>query len=391
VGSDNSSRGCRGQVTGWLALVLAGLVAVSLPLTLAARATGRVLFDPETVSSILAQNLIDSGLLRQVVVQGLFSKETNGQLTASDLGRLMTYASPEQRQEVVDLLVPSGWAETQLKDMTTAFYSWIDSDAPAPDLVISLIPIRRTLLNGGVADFVDLIWSTWPACTAEQQAGIEAALLAGQSPPLTACQLTPPEAEAYRRLMASALESEALKLPDSLPVVDPSAPGSSSNLQQVKELLVYARLLSTWLWLLPASLLGLIVALVVRSWAGLFRWWGISLLSGGFAAMALAGLASTLGARWLEAQLAMTASTMSPVLHDVIVGVATEAYRSSVGVFFRQALLVAGGAGVVTLLGVLSGSGDEREGPSGLRQAALHTPPDPGEEDEGDHPSGMFG
>ncbi len=66
--------GCRGRLARWLAYLLGAIVVLSLPLTLLARASSQVLFDPQAMTTILDQHLIQSGLLKQVVVQGLFSR-----------------------------------------------------------------------------------------------------------------------------------------------------------------------------------------------------------------------------------------------------------------------------------------------------------------------------
>lgn len=384
---DRASGGCGPRAARWLAVVLAVVVAISLPLTLGARAAASVLFSPASVSQILSQNLIDSGLLRQVVIQGLFARETDGLLTASDFGRLMTYADEQQRQAAADTVVPPGWAQEQLQALVAGFYTWLSSDAAAPDLVVDFAPVRAHLLNSGAADLVDLIWSTWPNCTSAQASQIEAAINAGESPQLITCRPPEPTAGLFKATMVLGLESEVQTMPDKIPVADLAGAGSNADLQQIRRTLNGIHLLATWLWLVPASLLGLIVALVVRSWTGLFRWWGIPLLVGGLLGIVLSVLAGSVGSGWLDAQLA-TAATDAPIaLRQALSGTITQAYQVMVRAFFRGSFVEAGAAGVLTLLGVLikpqSPGADSVEPPP----IAAHV--DAGSDDE--PPSGMFG
>jgi len=386
-----NSPGCRPRAARGMALVLAAAIVISLPLALAARAAGSVVFDPGSVSQILSDNLIDSGLLRQVVIQGLFSRETDGQQTASEVGRLMTYASAQQRQAAADIVVPPRWAQAQLQGLIVGFNAWLTSDETLPNLSVDLAPIRENLLHGGAADLVDLIWSTWPDCTPDQAAQIAGALLSTQSPPFIACRPPEPTGELFHQLMISGLEAEVRTIPETLPLVDLSSPGSLSDLQQTKSLLVSVRLLARWLWLVPASLLGLIVALVVRSWPSLFRWWGIPLLAGGLVGIAVAAMGATLGSRWLDSQLALMGSGVPAALQGAISGIATQSYQAAVRALLRQALVVAGGAGIVTLIGVLRapGAGDVRPAAQQSARGDDEVERSLGSDEE--PPSGMFG
>jgi hypothetical protein len=78
--------------------------------------------------------------------------------------------------------------------LISAFYAWLEGDAPHPSLQVYLNPIRQNLLGGGAAKLVDLIWSTCPDCTPNQLAQIEPALASGQDAPLLTCRPPQPEA-----------------------------------------------------------------------------------------------------------------------------------------------------------------------------------------------------
>lgn len=391
IESERPPRGCRGRTASWMAFTLAAAVVISLPVTVAARAAGTVVFTPASVSRILSDNLIDSGLLRQVVIQGLFSRDTDGQTTASELGRLMTYANDEQRQAAADIVIPLDWTRAQLEGMVSAFYDRLDSDAPAPEMSIDLASIRTNLLDGGVDDLMDLVWRTWPDCNSDQSSQIKAALESAQSAPFIVCRPQEPTAGLFKQALVSALKTEVQAIPDSLPSSEVTRSGPYSDLQDARRLLATIKLLSNWLWLLPASLLGLIVALVVRSWTGLFRWWGIPLLVGGLLSIALAAWGGRLGSGWLDSQMALAAADVPPALHDAVVGIVSQVDRMAVQAYLRLSLLEAGGAGILTLLGVLITARPDGAEPAGPAHGGQE---DDALSDEGSldgPPSGMFG
>lgn len=121
------------------------------------------------------------------------------------------------------------------------------------------------------------------------------------------------------------------------------------DIAAMKEWIRLARALSRSSWLLPIALLGLIMALAVRSWGELGRWWGIPLLIGGVLTLLLAVLVTAMGEVLLTSQLSDLKREAEAVygLLMVIIGSLKDVIIGSL--LFHAALV--SGIGLVLLVG----------------------------------------
>ena len=89
-------------------------------------------------------------------------------------------------------------------------------------------------------------------------------------------------------------------MPSSMDLTAQLKSEEETQLMSVKSQLRGFEMLARWLILIPLSLLGLLMAVVVRSWQGWARWWGVSLLLSGLltipAALLLGGNSSAVAA-----------------------------------------------------------------------------------------------
>jgi hypothetical protein len=193
------------------------------------------------------------------------------------------------------------------------------------------------------------------------------------------------------RSVSGALRIMGESLPASLPIVDQDFK-DTGNLMQVKEQVRLVRFVARWGILVSLSLLGVIMALSVRSWRGLARWWGIPLLLGGL----IAFLPVLMGGAFLRLLMAqMTAGLAAMPALTELARAMTEALGAAV--LRPQARQAVGAGGLGLLLCVLSFVG--RRGPGVTQAPAREIPPaapvplvqytEP--EDPEDRPSGMFG
>ena len=255
-----------------IALALAGIFALSLPGALLARSGAAVLFNPATARAVIQANLVDSTVLRQVVLDGLVSEATGGAATGSDLGRMLSYVGADQREAAAQILFPQDYVTGQVGNLVDSFYAWLDSNAPLPDLRLDLGPIQANLENGGSEALVDLVVSSWPACTPDQLRQAQTAVLQGQTPPVLACQLPEPLLSAQKTALVGQVDLAVQTMPASVSLTQDAGPSDIDQLASLKQGLDTIRTLARWLWLIPAALLGLIMAVAVRSWRGWLRW-----------------------------------------------------------------------------------------------------------------------
>jgi hypothetical protein len=193
-------------------------------------------------------------------------------------------------------------------------------------------------------------------------------------------------------LINSSLAVSLRVLPDKISLSESDTAPASTEVMQAKERIRRTRFLAGWSWLLSPVMLGLVMALVIRSWRGVGLWWGIPLLAGAALTLATAvgvrvgveGLArSTLGEAAMPAWI-------EQMIHALV--------TAMMAVVFRRVALQAGillvVGGVVLAAGLLiqrsmdrRTSGVRGDGTPRKRLAADAEPPP----EAGAPPSGMFG
>ncbi|HLF36793.1 MAG TPA: hypothetical protein VI520_02545, partial [Anaerolineales bacterium] len=270
-----------------IALLLGLAFVVSLPLSILALAWGRVLFSPEQMTDILAAELVDSGALQRAAVEAFLARsgpqeESNPQDGSNPGGGSLDFLDRQELDRLVKTLFPPEWAHDQMRANVEILYAWIDSDLAQPAFRLDIQPLKDRLQAGGAQELVTVIVDSWPVCNAEQVQQLEREGFATGELPSVSCE--PPE-PLRSRLINTGIElllERSRSLPSSIPIGG-EAPASEDQqgLNQLKRGLRFLRELSDVGWMLPTSLLGLIVALAVRSWPALLRWWGAPLLGSG--------------------------------------------------------------------------------------------------------------
>lgn len=125
--------------------------------------------------------------------------------------------------------------------------------------------------------------ATWQPCTQSQLETIAGAVLNDEgSPPVIACLPPEPYQSSVREGMLREVEEEVTALPSTLVLMErPPSRRTAAGFRELKSGLLWLRTLGRWGWLVPAGLLGLIVAVCVRSARDWALWWGVPLLGGG--------------------------------------------------------------------------------------------------------------
>jgi hypothetical protein len=382
-------RGCATVVARILAGIAAAAFIVSLPLTLLARNIAVVIFEPQALTQLVSDRLITSGLLRQTVVDNILGGEAS--LEGLNLRSATQYLTAEEREAMIDLLVPEAWVTDQVLRVTTEFLAWFDSPATRLVVTVDTSPLAGNLEGEAAAGVVEAMIASWPDCASDdvdRLLGIGA--VQGQEG-FPYCEPPEPLRGVLARTVSGTLRILGESLPARLPIVDQDFP-NAGNLMQVKEQVRLVRFVARWGILVSLSLLGVIMALAVRSWRGLARWWGIPLFLGGLIAF-LPVLTGGAFLRLLMAQVTSGAGSI-PALTEL-----AEAMTEALGttVLRPQARQAAGASILGLLLCVLSLVG--RRGPQVTHASApVIQPADPvplvqrtEPEDPRDKPSGMFG
>lgn len=387
----SSRPGCLTMLARGLAGAAGALFVLLLPITLLSRNLALVIFSPPELSRLVSSRLVDEGTLRQVVVDNLFGAESS--VAGIDLQGAAQHLSPGERNALIDRLLPATWVEAQILRVTTDFFAWFDSPATRLQLSVDLEPVRAALRGEAAADLVEAMVESWPACTLEDVTRMLGLGAVPEQEGFPYCE--PPEP--LRGLLVGALTGGirllAEGLPAEAPVVDQDF-NDAEDLMRVKEQVRLVRFVSRWGILASFSLLGLIMALAVRSWRDLARWWGVPLLLGGV----LSFVPVLLGGPLLRLMLArfMAGARAIPAVGNLVEALGGAIREAVLGPQAVEAVLIAGVGLVLVLLGFVR---RKPRLPAATTMAVEVPAPvglvPPADEDEaqtdGKRPSGMFG
>ena len=346
------STGCLNTLMKMIAAFLAFIVIVALPISLLIYNVARVVFSPEIMSDLLTTRLVESGVIRGFITDSLLSPEFLQEQGPGefDFSRVLKNLSPEERGAIVDILIPPEWIKNQISASFNAIYSWVDDDRPLPSIHLDMGPIKGRLLGGGAAEIVDTIVDSWPSCSAAEVEHLREVIEFGGEFPEFLCEPPEPFRGRVIDLTSSQLIQIVREVPQELSLSgDQPYPQDMTEIATMKEWIRLARDLSRSIWLLPIALLGLIMALVIRSWSALGRWWGIPLLIGGVFALMIVPLVSAVGEIFLAQQLSdlqHEANAAYELLVIVIDGLREAIFG---GLLFHAALV--SGIGLALLVG----------------------------------------
>jgi hypothetical protein len=398
--------GCSARLARLTAGLLAALFVVALPPAMLIHGVGQVLFSPARVSRILTANLVDSGMLQRLAVTGMIDpasafpsggeggEEEEGPPAEAESGPgsdFLSYLGRADLERVYEILFPPDWTREQIETLVADLDGWIDSEEVSPRLSLATGPLRQRLLDGGLDRIMVILIDSWPACTDEQVAEITLILDGGEGSMEGICQPAEPIRSRTLAFMTEGFRQQVEELPPVLNLnnrgtagAEPEGPSSGPDLVMAQGLLRAIRAGSRWVWLIPASLLGLIMALVVRSRRGLARWWGTSLLVGGLASLAFALAAGFLVRNGIQDGLARMEG---PAAFSEVARAMGEGFlRNVVGLTVLQAGVISLVGGAMRILGRRS----KGESVSEITFPGRHAIRDPEDKDDS-APSGMFG
>jgi hypothetical protein len=208
----------------------------------------------------------------------------------------------------------------------TGIYQWIDNDRARPEFIVDITELKVSLLAGGAADLVEIVVGSWPECSVEEIAEMGVGALLGEQS-LRFCEPPEPLRGGLVGLIHASVAVSLRALPDKISVGESDSAQASTEVMQAKERIRRTRFLAGWSWLLSPVMLGLVMAMVIRSWRGVGLWWGIPLLAGATLTLATAvgvrvgfeGLArSTLGEAAMPAWIAQMIHALVTAMMAVV-------------------------------------------------------------------------
>jgi len=267
------SNGCLNKGMKALAILVALVFILVLPLTLLGRDLARVIFLPENVSGILRSRLLEEGLVNNIAAENFLSERwfEDMDIGGGDLKPMFQYLSPAEREEILATLMPPEWIDTQLDNVVHSFFTWIESEQPEPRLAVDLVPLKEGLLKDGLRRTIDTLIDSWPSCTTDEIEVMRDELMRTGEIPIEVCE--PPEP--YRLQVLNFTVDELGFLirgqPDKLQLIK-SLDATQAEVMAFKGQLQFLKSVMMWGWFLPASLLGVIMILTIRSMRDIGQW-----------------------------------------------------------------------------------------------------------------------
>jgi hypothetical protein len=275
ISAVKNNGGCGSRLTRAAAWAFAIIFVVSFPLTLLAFDTAQVLFSPDEVAAAFSEELVASGILEEAMVGLLLGGEfsDSGEVEAQVLEGALEFMSEGELREISAALLPAGWTTAQVSAIVRDLYEWIDTDEVTPGLVLNLRPLKEHLFQGGIGQMVEVVVDSWPSCSMQEIELLrQVQFRLGQLPDFV-CE--PPEPMRSELVVTATdyLQGQFREMPPVLSLAETvSDIDPSGEAGQLKSILRLTRAIAEAAWLLPFSLLGLIMALVIRSFPELTRW-----------------------------------------------------------------------------------------------------------------------
>ncbi len=340
-----------------MAFILVILFLISLPLALLAVDAGRVIFDRDTVKTLVTDEVVNSYLLPALMEwyskdraqERVDSGEALTGVTEPDIVKLISFMQAEDWRQVKDELLTREMLTEWSGVTVDGVYAWIDSTDEVPQITWNMQTFIDRLNSERGVNSIVIAFNRLPACGAAEIADLKAR--AAAAPPgsevlYNLCNFPEPWHEDQFNDYVGALDdvvkeikpvfklSEELKALEDVQGIGPAL---------IKLQLRTIRFLMRWAWVIPLVMVLLVAALAVRSRRGLARWLGLPLLAAGMLTLVLALVYQPLLTRLL---------TAGP-LSEVPAVVQTEAARVALrvaGANFQPVLIQ---ALVILLLGVV--------------------------------------
>ena len=270
--------GCLGTIIKLIAVFLVIFFIITLPFTILGQSISQVIFSQEYLKELAQETLLGTGFLEQFFIGAFFEGDVGP--GGDDFEEAFQYLTPAEQGEILRNVVPEGWASAQIDSAIDEVYLWIDDDRYMPEIALDLVPIKDHLINGGIERSVEILIDSWPSCSPEQINQLRKTAARGGELQFDICE--PPEPFRTRafELVTVMMYEWVRETPSSMEIGEEP----DQSYEEVMELKGQIRFLRTILqfgWFLPIALLGLLMALSIRSFRDLGTWWGIPLIIGG--------------------------------------------------------------------------------------------------------------
>ena len=297
--------------------------------------------------------------------------------------------SIDQWGSILRTLLPADWLQGQVESVLQQTFAILDTPGAPLAITIDMRDFKKRLTGPAGTEAIIQIIQALPACPADYLPDLS------EPSSMLECRPSDEMMMIVEPGISPALTEAAKTIPDQLDLLEPVRASGALNLEQAGLPIGPRQILQIGRWIVRLSpilcvvILILVTLLVVRSWRGFLRWWGLPILAAGICVL-LTAIVMWVG---LDVLISLgrenLPASISPGVYDTGAGIL-------VYIAHRYAL-VAGGEGIVLgfvglgLVGLsfFIGRGKRPSSPAAPPAAAY--PPPPRVADDTPRQSGIFG
>jgi hypothetical protein len=282
-----------GKVIGLLLLLV---FLVVLPATVWTFNIEQALFERSTYQQILQSRTLYNGVLPTLVPRLIRGAEATPTAPEDARYAAQVFADLDEQewQQIIRLLMPPPWVQRQLQNNLNALFDWVDGPRTRPNLQLDLMELKNRMRGDEGQQVVGVVIENWPACTGPQQEQMQEAL-SGDSGIVGTLPSCRPSEESLRGRLTDELNAAVIdtvsQMPDSVPLYAAlrRAPTLEERLSWLfaKLAVRVVRRVAYLVFLIPLVILLLIEIATIRSFKGLFRWYGWAAFVGGLLCLSL--------------------------------------------------------------------------------------------------------
>lgn len=262
-----------------IAIVLLFIFVLTFPVSLLMRNVGQLIFNPETISSVIEEQFLDPGDLSETfrgLTESLLRNQTGEQSEYSGLAEKGIDALDTQDWEAItSLIAPSDLILETSDAVVTGLVTWLDNDEAFPNISIELLPWKKNIVAQG-DQIVTIVLNALPDCSLEELGSQILDGLSGSeglSAAIPACKPNEPIFSAVVERSGQFINTITEQMPTQINLSQLPLEGFE-ELALVKEILRQARLILSWSWVISLGLGILALIFAVNSLESFLRWAG---------------------------------------------------------------------------------------------------------------------
>ncbi len=255
----------------------------------------RVFFNPTLVKQLLVDEVEKTDLVPAVfsnfsmkrAEERIEKGEALSGVSEPDIPLLLSFMELEDWRAIKDLILSDEFVAHLVSVSVDGIYTWLDSKDVYPGIVWDMRSLKTELVGQQGHDAVMVGYNSLPECTEDDIWDFTTRLAAmppGVEVLYNLCQFPDPWGEDQIDDYVHALEDVNDNIPaeyDFSKMLLEGQPANAVIMNLVKGFLKTLRFMGQWGWTIAVGLLGLVIAIGVRSWKTLGKWVGVPLIVSG--------------------------------------------------------------------------------------------------------------